>query len=635
MDSFPIISLDGQPQTQVYNKSNTIQIKQTANNLGVSRANANVFKMVSGKIANLKYNKKDKFAQSLSIGNCIASTILDENNVIISKEFCPDINLKPDSNFKVIQIPLKDPSSNNSNEGNDHLPDLKGSQLQINLENQSIKIQNFSEKDHSQKDLRSSSQMQSFTQGTQSQKYSQPSQIFIVEKRDISDSQNIATQNKSEQDKDFSQIQTQDISSNCRAEKSLGEICLKFLNQFGAKNQERQVNLEYCVQVLGIERRRIYDIVNILESFEMIKRIQKNVYCLSPPETIKSRIQAFEAKAQFNSISSASTEEKGIFKSGMEESQCSMNCIESELSQSLISIKTKRHKSLGVLTLIFIQLFLKKGPIMSLDEAADNIFEETQDGQSLFKSKSRRLYDIANVLKSLGIIKKQKDDKNKNVFLWIGSKGFSLEQKSKQKLQTAQFQPENKEINQPLISDQPKQTLNQNRINETVPQEFVVKIENYQANNSEMRAPKNVVSSQLFEQTIKYSGNTSFVSLKDKQINSSSVSANRLNLNKSQSLEINSQHQSLESQNPSSNKTSSIKQYPQNYFDLKSQYNFDKPEQTGQEAILKKRLFQDSQEVINGKLSILLEAIKRPNIGLQNQRSTLHCPKPVYKHQQQ
>lgn len=46
--------------------------------------------------------------------------------------------------------------------------------------------------------------------------------------------------------------------------------------------------------VLGIERRRIYDIVNILESFEMIKRIQKNIYTLAPPHTIKLKIEALE-----------------------------------------------------------------------------------------------------------------------------------------------------------------------------------------------------------------------------------------------------------------------------------------------------------------------------------------------------
>lgn len=37
------------------------------------------------------------------------------------------------------------------------------------------------------------------------------------------------------------------------------------------------------------------------------------------------------------------------------------------------------------------------------------------------------MYDIANVLKSLGVIKKQKNGLNKNVFLWVGSQGFTLE----------------------------------------------------------------------------------------------------------------------------------------------------------------------------------------------------------------
>jgi hypothetical protein len=58
-----------------------------------------------------------------------------------------------------------------------------------------------------------------------------------------------------------------------------------------------------------------------------------------------------------------------------------MYLINEQACQNLISIKTKRHKSLGVLTLIFISIFLKKGPLLSLDEASENIFEEDDDGQ--------------------------------------------------------------------------------------------------------------------------------------------------------------------------------------------------------------------------------------------------------------
>ena len=55
--------------------------------------------------------------------------------------------------------------------------------------------------------------------------------------------------------------------------------------------------------ILGIERRRIYDIVNILESFEMIKRIQKNIYTLAPPIRIKDKIEALEVYYYINNQS--------------------------------------------------------------------------------------------------------------------------------------------------------------------------------------------------------------------------------------------------------------------------------------------------------------------------------------------
>ena len=68
-----------------------------------------------------------------------------------------------------------------------------------------------------------------------------------------------------------------------------------------------------------------------------------------------------------------------------------MSQINGELSQNLISIKTKKHKSLGVLTLLFVKLFLLNGPELSLEDAATNIFEEDDDGQTIFKSKVRSL----------------------------------------------------------------------------------------------------------------------------------------------------------------------------------------------------------------------------------------------------
>jgi hypothetical protein len=54
--------------------------------------------------------------------------------------------------------------------------------------------------------------------------------------------------------------------------------------------------------------------------------------------------------------------------------------IDGKMSQNLISIKTKRHKSLGVLTILFLKLFLLNGPEISLEQAAADIFEQDDDG---------------------------------------------------------------------------------------------------------------------------------------------------------------------------------------------------------------------------------------------------------------
>lgn len=65
-----------------------------------------------------------------------------------------------------------------------------------------------------------------------------------------------------------------------RLERSLGESCKKFLELFGAKNKDKveYINVDDCIKKLNINRRRIYDIINILESFQMIKRLKKNEY---------------------------------------------------------------------------------------------------------------------------------------------------------------------------------------------------------------------------------------------------------------------------------------------------------------------------------------------------------------------
>ena len=61
-----------------------------------------------------------------------------------------------------------------------------------------------------------------------------------------------------------------DIKYN-RKEKSLGELCKRFLSIYGQEDKGLLL-LDQCTKELGVERRRIHDIINILESFCVIRR---------------------------------------------------------------------------------------------------------------------------------------------------------------------------------------------------------------------------------------------------------------------------------------------------------------------------------------------------------------------------
>lgn len=62
-----------------------------------------------------------------------------------------------------------------------------------------------------------------------------------------------------------------------RKEKSLGELARRFLFLCG-RLHNAEINLQQCAQDLDVERRRIYDIINILEAFNVVQRLGKNTY---------------------------------------------------------------------------------------------------------------------------------------------------------------------------------------------------------------------------------------------------------------------------------------------------------------------------------------------------------------------
>jgi transcription factor E2F7/8 len=71
--------------------------------------------------------------------------------------------------------------------------------------------------------------------------------------------------------------------------------------------------------------------------------------------------------------------------------------------QNQEKVGVKKEKSLGILCKQFIHLFLTWKNIISLEEAAKQLSKRDIEDQKL-KTKIRRLYDIANVLSSIGLI---------------------------------------------------------------------------------------------------------------------------------------------------------------------------------------------------------------------------------------
>lgn len=79
------------------------------------------------------------------------------------------------------------------------------------------------------------------------------------------------------QDKQSKCAMSQHTQLYSRKEKSLGELCRRFLHSYGIEGKGVLL-LDSCTKELGVERRRIYDIINILESFCVIRRRAKNEY---------------------------------------------------------------------------------------------------------------------------------------------------------------------------------------------------------------------------------------------------------------------------------------------------------------------------------------------------------------------
>ncbi|XP_049636968.1 transcription factor E2F8 [Suncus etruscus] len=238
-------------------------------------------------------------------------------------------------------------------------------------------------------------------------------------------------------------------SQPSRKEKSLGLLCHKFLARY-PKYPNPAVNNDICLdevaEELNVERRRIYDIVNVLESLHMVSRLAKNRYTWHGRHNLTKTLgtlknvgvenkyaeqimmikkKELEQEFDFNKSYTIEDHIKSNSGSNGHPDMCFVELPGMEFRAA--SVNSRKDKSLRVMSQKFVMLFLVSTPqIVSLEIAAKILIGEdhVEDlDRSKFKTKIRRLYDIANVLSSLDLIKKvhvTEERGRKPAFKWTG-----------------------------------------------------------------------------------------------------------------------------------------------------------------------------------------------------------------------
>ncbi|GMR35295.1 hypothetical protein PMAYCL1PPCAC_05490, partial [Pristionchus mayeri] len=240
----------------------------------------------------------------------------------------------------------------------------------------------------------------------------------------------------------------------CRKEKSLGLLCQRFIEAMKQETAKEDgngsVHLESVATKMKVEKRRIYDIVNVMEALDAMSKLNKSYYAWhglnnlpklmhelqreSIDENLPSKIvQVEQAMCSFTDLSPGA-KRKDLVGSMLDPvvlpsgpSTVSSSPLDSPFSSksyliapssvpspsTSASMRDPRgtKNSLAMLCRRFIMVLLANPQDrrrVSLDVASTVLIKdtETEGFDPPSRGRCRRLYDIANVLVAMGIIKK-------------------------------------------------------------------------------------------------------------------------------------------------------------------------------------------------------------------------------------
>ena len=233
-----------------------------------------------------------------------------------------------------------------------------------------------------------------------------------------------------------------------RKKKSLGVLAENFLNHYKKLPPGSVIIVDHAAVDLGVERRRIYDVVNILESVSLVTKKQKNTYSWMGMDHLDDMFGDLQAKAILDYPEDAKRYLDSSIVTATEENDGSQTS-PTQPKPPRKHTKSKENKSLAKLSQEFLQVFLVGFETLSLPEASDKIqgttsmeeliamgggarVKSTSDGDIPdarelkaaaargLKTKIRRLYDIANVFLSVGLLRKVEniDTSRRPNFAW-------------------------------------------------------------------------------------------------------------------------------------------------------------------------------------------------------------------------
>ncbi|KAL9243182.1 hypothetical protein vseg_017102 [Gypsophila vaccaria] len=200
-----------------------------------------------------------------------------------------------------------------------------------------------------------------------------------------------------------------------RKNKSLCLLCSNFLSLYNRDGVEL-ISIDDAARKLGVERRRIYDIVNVLESVGMLMKKAKNQYSWKGYKAIPTALALLKEKGlEENFASSFGRSQVKVFD--LEDDANGLDLTGGSKSEN------RKEKSLGLLTRNFVKLFICSNiEQISLDEAA-KLFHGDVHNAGTMQTQKRRLYDIANVLSAVQLIEKTIQTENrKPAWRWLGTR---------------------------------------------------------------------------------------------------------------------------------------------------------------------------------------------------------------------